>query len=82
LGMLSHEIRNPLASIMLCLSLLGRWNPAGSRPHKAREIMGRQAAQLSRLVDDLLDVTRITRGKIELKKEHVELNALDTPHYR
>lgn len=76
LAMLSHEIRNPLASIMLCFNLLERTEPGGEQAAKAMEIMGRQAGQLSRLVDDLLDVTRITRGKVELKKEHVELNTL------
>ena len=76
LGVLSHEIRNPLASIMLCLSLLNRAEPGGEQAQKAREIMERQAAQLSRLVDDLLDVTRINRNKIVLQKEQVELNAL------
>jgi PAS domain S-box-containing protein len=73
LGLLSHEIRNPLASIMLCLSLLGKAEPGSVQTVKAMEIMGRQAAQLSRLVDDLLDITRITQGKIEIKKELVEL---------
>jgi signal transduction histidine kinase/CheY-like chemotaxis protein len=76
IGILSHEIRNPLASIMLCLSLLKKAEPGGEQAKKAMEIIERQAAQLSRLVDDLLDVTRINRGKIELKKERVELNAL------
>ncbi len=76
LGVLSHEIRNPLASIMLCLSLLKRAEPGGEQAQKALEIMERQAAQLSRLVDDLLDVTRINRKKIVLQKEQVELNAL------
>lgn len=76
LGMLSHEIRNPLASIMLNLALLNRFEPGSEKAGKAKEIMNRQAKQLSRLVDDLLDVTRIARGKIELKKEPVELNEL------
>ncbi len=76
LGILSHEIRNPLASIMLCLTLL-ELSEAGSTQHaKAMEIMGRQVTQLSRLVDDLLDVTRITQGRIEIKKEHIELGEL------
>ena len=76
IGILSHEIRNPLASIMLCLSLLKKAEPGGEQAKKAMEIIERQAAHLSRLVDDLLDVTRINRGKIELKKERLELNAL------
>ncbi|HPU01236.1 MAG TPA: ATP-binding protein [Bacillota bacterium] len=76
IGMLSHEIRNPLASIILCLSLLKKAEPVSNQAKKAIEIIGRQTAHLSRLVDDLLDVTRINRNKIELKKERMELNAL------
>ena len=76
LGILSHEIRNPLASIVVCLSLLDRAAPGGEQARQAREILGRQALQLSRLVDDLLDVTRITQNRIILQKEPVELNKL------
>jgi PAS domain S-box-containing protein len=76
LGVLSHEIRNPLASIVICLSLLDRAAPGGEQARQAREILGRQVLQLSRLVDDLLDVTRITRNRIILQKELVELNEL------
>jgi len=76
LGMLSHEIRNPLASIMLSLSLLSKAETGSAKAAKAIEIMDRQAAQLSRLVDDLLDITRITLGKMEMKKELVELGDL------
>jgi PAS domain S-box-containing protein len=76
LGALSHEIRNPLASITLGLSLLERVVQNGEKAKQAREIMARQVAQLSHLVDDLLDVTRITRNLITLKLEQVELNGL------
>jgi predicted ATPase/signal transduction histidine kinase/ActR/RegA family two-component response regulator len=76
LNMLSHELRNPLASIMMSLSLQDQVPPGGEEDIKARKVMGRQTAHLSRLVDDLLDVTRITQNKITLKKEHVELNQL------
>ena len=76
LGVLSHEIRNPLASIMLSLTLLDRLDPLDERSIKAREIMKRQAAQLSRLVDDMLDVTRIKRNKIELQKEIIALDEI------
>lgn len=76
LSMLSHELRNPLASIMMSISLMKHVPPGGEEAAQARTIMERQATQLSRLVDDLLDVTRITRNIIELKKQKVELNGL------
>lgn len=76
LGVLSHEIRNPLASIMLSLTLLDRLDPHDERSLKAREIMRRQAVQLSRLVDDMLDVARIKRNRIELQKETVALGQI------
>ena len=76
LGILSHEIRNPLTSIMLCLTLLSKAEAGSDQAAKAMEIMDRQVKQLSRLVDDLLDTTRITQGKIKMKKELVELGDL------
>lgn len=75
LGVLSHEIRNPLASIVLCLDLLDR-SDSNREQAKVREVMKRQAAKLSRLVDDLLNVTRIIQGKIELRKQRVDLGEL------
>jgi PAS domain S-box len=76
LNNLSHELRNPLASIMMSLSLLKRVAPKSEQACQAKEIFERQTIQLSRLVDDLLDVTRISQNKIVLKKELVELNNL------
>jgi Signal transduction histidine kinase len=76
LNMLSHELRNPLALIMMSLSLQDQVPPGGEEDLKARKVMARQTAHLSRLVEDLLDVTRITQNKITLKKERVELNEL------
>lgn len=73
LATLAHELRNPLAPISNSLHLLrlsGDLDPAVSR---VREIMERQVSHLVRLVDDLLEVSRITRGKIELRKETVDL---------
>ena len=69
LAMLGHELRNPLSPIMTALQLMRLKN------HSSREqdVIERQVGNLMRLVDDLLDVSRITRGKIELRKERVEL---------
>lgn len=73
---LSHELRNPLASMMMSLSLLKLADQNSQQALQAREIFGRQTIQLSRLVDDLLEVTRINQNKIKLKKELTELNDL------
>lgn len=76
LAMLSHELRNPLAPIRNSLFILDH-TPAGSEDAVvAREILERQVTHLTRLVGDLLDVTRITNGKIELQLERVELGEL------
>lgn len=73
---LSHELRNPLASINMAISLIERLQPGSEQALKTRQVIIRQTKQLSRLVDDLLDTTRITRKGIELRKSHVELNKL------
>jgi two-component system CheB/CheR fusion protein len=76
LGVLSHELRNPLAPIRNALHLLGR-APAGSdEAHRARDVVERQVAHLVRLVDDLLDVTRISQGKIRLQLSRLDLSSL------
>ena len=69
LAMLGHELRNPLSPILTALQLL-RMRGAAGREHAGIE---RQIGHLVRLVDDLLDVSRITRGKIELRREPLEL---------
>ncbi len=76
LSMLSHELRNPLASIMMSLSLMDQVPTYDKQALRAVKIAKRQGEQLTRLVDDLLDVTRITQNKIILKKERVELKRL------
>ena len=74
LAVLSHELRNPLASIRNAYGVLDR-EPDGEQAARARDVIGRQVQQLTRLVDDLLDVTRISRGKIQLLKERIDLGA-------
>jgi PAS domain S-box-containing protein len=70
LAMLGHELRNPLAPILTALQLMKLRGSAGEREHKMIE---RQVRHLNRLIDDLLDVSRITRGKVQLQREPVEL---------
>ncbi|HZV93014.1 MAG TPA: ATP-binding protein, partial [Caldimonas sp.] len=71
LAMLGHELRNPLAPIAASLELMDR-RPAADAARE-RRIIGRQVAHLSRLVDDLLDVSRIASGKVELHRERIDL---------
>ena len=72
LAVLSHELRNPLASLRNSIALLDRGPPDGEMARRANEILHRQAEHLSRLVDDLLDISRITQGKIELRRTRID----------
>ncbi|MDB5844139.1 MAG: sensor hybrid histidine kinase [Polaromonas sp.] len=71
LALLGHELRNPLAPISNAVALLERENIGSKVLRDTREIIGRQLRQLNRLVDDLLDVGRITSGKIQLEARPV-----------
>jgi len=73
LAMLSHELRNPLSPLLNSVYILERAEPGGDQACRAQMVIERQVRQLSRLVDDLLDVTRITRNKIQLRKEWLDL---------
>jgi len=73
IGMLSHELRNPLAPICNSLYILERAAPDGEQSLRAKTVIGRQVSHLTRLVDDLLDVTRISRGKIQLQQELLDV---------
>jgi len=72
LAILAHELRNPLAPIQTSLELVRR-NPERPVPPRVLEILERQFRHVTRLVDDLLDISRITAGKIELRKEPLSL---------
>jgi signal transduction histidine kinase len=72
LATLSHELRNPLAPLRHGLDILHR-APNGVRADEIRQMMDRQLAHLVRLIDDLLDVSRISQGKIELRKERIQV---------
>ena len=77
LAMLSHELRNPLAPILNSIYILRRQNTAAAPIiEQASATIQRQAMHMKRLVDDLLDVSRITTHKVELRKEQVELAAI------
>jgi signal transduction histidine kinase len=73
LAMLGHELRNPLAPISNAAHILDILEPGDPRLNWAKDIIKRQVAHLTHLVDDLLDVSRIARGKISLKKERLDL---------
>jgi PAS domain S-box-containing protein len=76
LGMLSHELRNPLAPIRNASYVLRHAPPASAQAERAQAVIERQTEHLTRLVDDLLDVTRIARGKIELRRAQADLREL------
>jgi PAS domain S-box-containing protein len=75
LAMLAHELRNPLAPIRNALHLMKHAGGLGPELEADREMVERQIQHMTRMVDDLLDVSRISRGKIELRKEPIELAA-------
>lgn len=76
LAMLAHELRNPLAAISTALPILTRHDAMDDADRRAREVLHRQTQHLSRLVDDLLEVSRVTQGKIALQRDTHDLNAL------
>jgi signal transduction histidine kinase len=73
LAVLSHELRNPLAPIQNGIYILRRAMPQDERAARAVEVIERQARHLERLVSDLLDVTRIARGKVQLQRQRLDL---------
>lgn len=76
LAILAHELRNPLAPLRNALQILHQADPCMPADRAAIDMMERQMAQMVRLVDELLDVSRVSRGKIELRKGQVELTSL------
>ncbi len=73
LALLAHELRNPLAPIRYALASGRKTGHTSAQRHQAEEIIERQVAVMGRLLEDLLDVSRITRGTLELKKSRTEL---------
>ncbi|MEX2560749.1 MAG: response regulator [Pirellulales bacterium] len=76
LATLAHELRNPLAPLRNALEVIRVTEGDVEVMEQARSMMERQLVQMERLIDDLLDVSRVTRGKLELRKEPVELAAV------
>src|SRR6267143_6955544 len=76
LAMLGHELRNPLAPVTTALQIMRIHASEPSRVARSREIVERQIEYMTRLIDDLLDVSRITRGKIELRQQPLLLSSV------
>jgi signal transduction histidine kinase len=76
LATLAHELRNPLAPIRNSLELMRRAEDDAAVTQRARSMMERQVSQMVRLIDDLLDISRITSGKLQIRKERVALEAV------
>jgi signal transduction histidine kinase len=76
LAMLAHELRNPLAPVRNAVEILRLSGPVNDAIESAREILARQVAHMARLIDDLLDVARIARGKVRLRTERCDLAEL------
>jgi len=76
LAVLAHELRNPLAAIRMAAQSIGMRETTGDEQKKWSAIIERQISHLSRLIDDLVDVSRITRGTIELQRKPVEISTI------
>ncbi|MCG2595749.1 PAS domain-containing protein [Ramlibacter sp. XY19] len=76
LATLAHELRNPLAPLRTGLEVLRRGQPGSPVVEQARSMMERQLGHMVRLVDDLLDISRISRGHIEIRREAVEVGTI------
>ncbi|MDI1429422.1 PAS domain-containing protein [Polyangium sorediatum] len=76
LAMLSHELRNPLATIRNAVGVLRSTRSESTRVERLHAMIDRQSEQLARMVDDLLDVGRITQGKLILRKERIDLGTI------
>ena len=74
LATLAHELRNPLAPVRNATYILRAKLPPTPELHWARDVIDRQVTQMTRLIDDLMDVSRISRGTFELRREHLALD--------
>ncbi len=76
LAVLSHELRNPLAPVRNSIYIMERAAPGSEQSRRALRIIDRQVQHLTRLIDDLLDINRISSGKVRLQREVIALNAI------
>ncbi len=76
IAILAHELRNPLAPVRTAVEILRRIGGHEPRQDRARDVIDRQVSHMSRLIDDLLDVSRIARGKLVLRRERCDLAAV------
>ncbi|MEW7850790.1 ATP-binding protein [Massilia aurea] len=76
LAVLAHELRNPLAPLLTGLELMRIGPCDAATPADVRDMMERQVRQLAHLIDDLLDIARVTNGKVEIRKARVDLNTI------
>ena len=76
LATLAHELRNPLAPIRNALTVLNAPGITSERAERAREVIGRQVNQMVRLIDDLMDINRISRGTLELRRRRFAIGSL------
>jgi two-component system CheB/CheR fusion protein len=76
LAMLSHELRNPLASMVTATQLLKQSSDSAERRERMLDVLTRQSQQMSRLLDDLLEVSRVTQDKIELRKRTLDVRPI------
>lgn len=78
LAVLAHELRNPMAAISVAAGILSRPNIGQDKVQLAKDALKQRVSQLGRLIEDLLDISRISRGKIELHRENLDLESVIT----
>ena len=77
--MLSHELRNPLGAVVSATAMLKAIDSQNGIKARTVEILERQSRQMARLLDDLLEVSRVTQNKIELRRRVVDLRQISRP---
>ena len=80
--MLAHELRNPLAATFSAIELMRQSDDVDGNPARTEAVIERQGRHMARLLDELLDISRVTHGKIELRKRVIDLYRLWSRHGR